>query len=132
MRLWAPVLLAALLLAGCGQADDRATVRATTERFLAAYDADDGAAACGVLSSDTRKTLEREESRPCPEAIGSVEVSGGAVTKVKVASTSAKVDLAGGESFFFSEQSAGWRITAVGCRPEGPSTTTPFDCELEA
>jgi hypothetical protein len=128
----APALLAVLALAGCGQSDDRGTVRATTDRFLAAYEADDGAAACAALSADTRKALESQESRPCPEAIGSVEIAGGAVAKVDVAVTNAKVDLAGGESLFFSEQAAGWRITAVGCRPEGPPADTPLDCELEA
>jgi hypothetical protein len=122
----------ALAASGCGQSDDRATVRATTERFLNAYDADQGEVACAALSSDTRKTLESEETRPCPEAIGSVELSGGAITKVQVALTNAKVDLASGESLFFSEQNAGWRITALGCRSPGTPAETPLDCELEA
>ena len=133
MRPWPAALVAATLLtAGCGQADDRDTVRTTTERFLAAYDADDGAAACVTLSRDTRIELEREESSPCPEAIGSVELDGGAVTTVDVELTNAKVDLASGESVFFSRQRAGWRITALGCRPGERPTEIPFECELEA
>ena len=132
MRQWAPVVLAAFALAGCGQSDDRATVRATTERFLTAYERGDGAVACTALSSDTRKALEREESRPCPAAVGALKVDGGAVTRVDVEVTNAKVDLASGESVFLSEQAAGWRISAVGCRPDGPPTEVPFDCELEA
>jgi hypothetical protein len=127
-----PAMLALLALAGCGQSDDRAGVRSTTERFLAAVGAKQGAAACGVLASDTRKALESEESKPCPQAIGSVDVSGGAVLRVKVAITSAKVDLAGGESFFLSEEKSGWRIAALGCRPTTTPTRTPFDCTLEA
>jgi hypothetical protein len=132
MRLAVPALLAVLALAGCGQSDDRDTVRATTERFLAAYDDDQGDVACATLSRDTRKELESQESRPCPEAIAEVELSGGAVTRVEVALTNAKVDLASGESLFFSQQSVGWRITALGCRSAGKPTELPFDCELEA
>lgn len=125
-------LLIALGAGGCGQSDDRTAVRATTERFLLAYKADRGEPACAALSRDTRKELERQESKPCPEAIGGVKVDGGAITRVHVQFTSAKVDLADGESFFLSEQQAGWRITALGCRSAGSPTTTPFDCELEA
>src|SRR5215210_1258820 len=137
MRLRRPpalVLLAATAVAaaGCGQSDDRATVRATAERFFTAYDADDGEAACTALSEDTRTELESQESRPCPDAIGEVELQGGAVEHVYVTVTNAKVDLAGGESVFLSEEAAGWRISAVGCRPQGAPASNPFDCELEA
>lgn len=45
--------------------------------------------------------------------------------------TSAKVDLASGESVFLSEQQPGWRITALGCRPTKTPADTPFDCELQ-
>jgi len=76
MRRLVPVLLALLVLAGCGQSDDRAAVRRVTERFLAADRAQRGAVACGVLTSDTRKSLESQEGKPCPQAIGSVSVSG--------------------------------------------------------
>jgi hypothetical protein len=125
-------ILAVLVMAGCGQSDDRAAVRRVTERFLAADRAKQGAVACGVLSSDTRKSLESQDGKPCPQAIGSVSVSGGAVIKVQVAVTSAKVDLASGESFFLSDEASGWRIAALGCRPSMTPTATPFDCELEA
>jgi hypothetical protein len=123
-------MLALLVLAGCGQSDDRATVRRVSERFLAAYAAKQGVVACGVLSSDTRKTLESQDGKPCPDAVESVHVSGGPVLAVKVALTSAKVDLASGETFFLSEQAPGWRISALGCRPSTTPTKTPFDCEL--
>ena len=130
----APALLAAAAVAaaGCGQSDDRATVRATVDRFLTAYTADEGAQACAALSTDTRKELESQESRPCPEAIAAVELDGGAVTRVRIAVTNAKVDLATGESLFLSEQASGWRISALGCRPQGAPARQPFDCELEA
>ena len=130
MRRLLPAILAVLFLTGCGQSEDRAAVRRVTDRFLTAEKAKQGAAACGVLSTDTRKSLERQESKPCPQAIGSVNVAGGPVLKIQVAITSAKVDLASGESFFLSDQSSGWRISAAGCRPTTTPTQTPFDCEL--
>jgi hypothetical protein len=131
MRRATPILLLAVALAGCGQSDDRTAVRAVTERFFDAYQAKQGAVACSTVASETRKQLESEESRPCPEAVGSVPLSGGAITKVAVEMTSAKVDLASGESVFLSEERPGWRITAIGCRPTKTPTDTPFDCELE-
>jgi len=128
----AVVLLGALAFAGCGQSDDRATVRTTVERFLAAYEGDQGEPACAALSEDTRTELESQEKRPCPDAVAEVELEGGAVTRVHVTLTNAKVDLASGESVFLSEQSDGWRISALGCKPQGTPATNPFDCELEA
>ena len=126
-------LAAAVLGAtGCGQSDDRDTVRTTTQRFLAAYSAHEGMTACGALSQDTRKELESQERRRCPDAIGQVQLEPGAVTKVHVTLTNAKVDLASGESLFLSEQAAGWRISAVGCKPQGTPKAEPFDCELQA
>ena len=132
-----PLLVAGLAavvvgVAGCGQSDDRDSVRAIAQRFLAAYEADEGVTACAALSQDTRKELESQESRPCPDAIGEVELAPGAVTRVEVAVTNAKVDLASGESVFLSEQAAGWRISALGCTPQGKPADEPFDCELQA
>jgi hypothetical protein len=131
-----PLVVASVVIAlgaaGCGQSDDRETVRATTERFLAAYEADEGATACAALSEDTRRELESQESKPCRDAIARVKLEPGVVTRVHVTLTSAKVDLATGESLFFSEQHTGWRIAALGCKPQGKPTDMPFDCELQA
>jgi uncharacterized lipoprotein NlpE involved in copper resistance len=132
MRRAVPAVLAVLVLAGCGQSDDRATVRSVTERFLAAYDAKQGTAACALLASDTRKQLESDQGKPCPGSVGSLQVSGGPVLHVTVALTSAKVDLASGETFFLSEEASGWRISALGCRSTTTPAQTPFDCELQA
>ena len=132
MRGAVSAMLAVLVLAGCGQSDDRAAVRRVTERFLAAYEAKQGEVACGVLSSDTRKALESQESQPCADAVTSLEVSGGPILRLKVQLTNAKVDLASGETLFLSEQASGWRISALGCRSTTTPTDTPFDCELEA
>ena len=131
-RLLVASLAAGLAVAGCGQSGDRDTVRTSTQRFLAAYSSHQGATACAVLSQDTRKELESQEKRSCPDAVGQVDLKPGAVTRVQVMLTSAKVDLASGESVFFSKEKAGWRISAVGCKPQGNPTDTPFDCGLQA
>jgi hypothetical protein len=124
--------VAAAATAGCGQSADRDTVRATTTRFLAAYRAHQGARACAALSYETRKGLQSQEKRPCPDAIGQVQLTPGAVKHVDVELTSAKVDLTGGESVFLSEEATGWKITAIGCKPQGDPTDEPMDCELTA
>jgi hypothetical protein len=126
------LLAAAAAVAGCGQSDDRDSVRATTQRFLAAYAGHQGETACAALSSDTVKELESEEGKPCPDAIGSVQLDGGAIADVQVTVTNAKVDLATGESLFLSEQADGWRISALGCRASAKPADEPFDCELAA
>ena len=124
--------IAAVALSGCGQSADRDTVRATSTRFLAAYAAYQGDAACAALSQDTRKELVSQEKKPCADAIGSVELEPGPVRHVDVELTNAKVDLGGGESLFLSEEATGWKISAVGCKPQGDPRNTPMDCELQA
>ena len=76
--------------------------------------------------------LRQAEKRSCPDAIGEVELEPGAVTRVHVTLTNAKVDLASGESLFLSEQAVGWRISALGCKPQGKPADEPFECELQA
>src|SRR4051812_27508939 len=92
------LLAVAAATAGCGQSAVRDTVHATTTRFLAAYSSHQGARACAALSDETRKELESQEKKPCPDAIGQVQLKPGAVKHVDVELTNAKVDLTGGES----------------------------------
>jgi hypothetical protein len=129
----AVVLVLAVLATGCGRSGDREAVRAVTEHFLAAVEADDGEAACADLSTDTRKELESQEQRDCRDAVGELQLEPGATDRVEVYVTNAKVDLASGQSVFLSRTREGWRLSAVGCEPEaGEPAERPFDCELEA
>jgi hypothetical protein len=130
----AAATLAALAMgaAACGQAGDRQQVGTVTTGFLAARAHDDGAAACRLLSRDTRSELESEEHTSCRRAVGELDLDGGRVASAQVFLTGARVQLTSGESVFLSEQSGGWRLSALGCRPAGPPTSEPFDCELEA
>lgn len=129
-----PVLLAvlaAVLTAGCGALRDD-DVRATSERFLRALSAGDGAAACAELGDDARETLELQSSgRPCARSVLDLDAGGGPIARVHVQSLAAKVDLAGGTSAFLGEGRDGWRLEAVGCRPGAKPVDVPFDCELD-
>jgi hypothetical protein len=123
----------ALCVGGCGRDADRTEVRAVADRFLQALENHDGAAACAQLSPDTRQQLEDKEQEPCREAVGSLGLQRAPVTRVQVYITNAKADLVTGDSLFLSQGPAGWRLSAVGCRPaEGKPADRPFDCALEA
>jgi hypothetical protein len=127
------MLVAALAVSACGRSGDRAEVQSAARAFLAAQAAGDGEAACARLSRDTVEALERQEGTPCPDAVDELPLDGGAVTRVQLAVTNAKVDLRSGESVFLSREPDGWRLSAVGCRPEGGKPADrPFTCEVEA
>jgi hypothetical protein len=130
--LTAALVLVGSAVGGCGQRDDRDAVRTVTERFYAALEADDGERACEQLSESTRAELESQERRPCPEAVTELELQGGGISRIEVFVTNAKADLAGGESAFLARGAEGWRLSAIGCRPQDEPSKRPFDCELEA
>jgi hypothetical protein len=126
-------ILAAVSLAGCGTADDEAQSRQVVERFYDAVRHDRGEEACAQLSSDARKELESQTEQSCRGVITRLEYEGGAIVGVHVFMTNAKVDLRNGESAFLDRQPEGWRLSAVGCKPEeGKPQDRPFDCEVEA
>jgi hypothetical protein len=128
--------LVALGLAGCGQGDDQTAVRHVAAGFVTAYEAHSGGRACALLSEDTRAALVQEEGEACADAVTGLKLDGGAVTRVDVEITNARVVLSSGESAFLSRTPNGWRLSALGCRPKtnppAPADRVPLDCELEA
>jgi hypothetical protein len=130
MRRAAAVAVLVLALCGCGRSGDRQTVRDAAVAFYAAVDRHEGARACALLSADTRKALEDQESESCDEAVVHLDLTGGPVGKVSLYSTEAAVELRGGDTVFLQDTTRGWRIAAVGCRPSGHEE--PADCDLEA
>jgi hypothetical protein len=130
MKAAAGLAVLVLVLSGCGRSGDRATVRGIAVQFYAAVDHHDGTRACALLSADTRKALEDQESEPCDRAVGQLDLTGGPVGKVSVYSTEAAVELRGGDTVFLQDTKEGWRIAAAGCRPSGHEE--PADCDLEA
>jgi hypothetical protein len=130
-RLTTVVAIAGVLLTGaCGTADREADVTAVSDRFHAALEEGDGGAACAELNSETAKKLERQEKRPCEDAILELELPAGArADGVDVYMTSAYATLAGAGAAFLDEGAEGWKISAAGCVPSGADQ--PYDCELE-
>lgn len=122
--------LLGLTVAGCATADREDDAAAVAERFHAALEDRDGAAACGLLSEETASALERNEGEPCEEAILGLDLPrGGTVAYRRVEIRSAETRLAEGSSDFLDEGPEGWRIAAAGCVPTTPEQ--PYECELE-
>jgi hypothetical protein len=94
---------------------------------------DDGARACGLLTSEAQSKLEDERKKPCEEAI--VEMAselepGEAVSTVDAAETSAFVRTSHGPTFFLDKVGDGWKLSAAGCTKQAGDA--PYSCALEA
>ena len=121
--------IAAAVVVGFARGADDDAAGATVARFAGAIERGDGAAACRELTAGARHKLQSEEKKPCAEAILELELSGGAVTRVEAAETSAAVDLEEGDRAYLDKTASGWRIGAAGCKP---IARAPYDCELES
>jgi hypothetical protein len=127
-RAIAPLVLIALSVAGCGTGDDRRQARAAAEGLYAAAQDGQGEAACARLTPATVEALEREEGRPCAEAVTEVELTGGSAEHVRVFETGAQAEFDTGNSAFLDRTDDGWRVSAAGCVLQGQA---PAICELE-
>lgn len=117
-------------VAGCGTAGRADDAAAVAERFHAALEQDDGQAACDELSEETASKLERQEKKPCEQAILQLDLpKGGSVAARRVEMRSASATLAEGGADFLDEGPEGWKVSAAGCEPTAPDQ--PYDCELE-
>jgi hypothetical protein len=126
----AAVALAGLVLSACGAGDRQREAVAVAERFHAALGRDDGNAACMELSPAAASSVERQEERPCQDAVLRLELPGRAAAgSSRVYLISASVHLADGSATFLSEGPAGWKVSAAGCTPT--ARDRPYDCELE-
>jgi hypothetical protein len=122
--------LSAAALAACGTAERERDAAEVVERFHAALEREDGAAACEELGEEAQSELERQEKQPCEEAILTLELpKGGRPVNARVYETSAAVDLDEGGTDFLDESSQGWTISAAGCEPTAPDQ--PYECALK-
>ena len=119
-------------LSACGRSGAREDVRAVTERFFAAVESGDGDTACEQLSPDTRAELESQEQTECREAITKLQLEGGTVSSLDVFALNAVVELSSGESAYVDDGAEGWRLSAIGCKPQEKPADRPADCELES
>ena len=124
-------LLAVATLAGCGTGSSERDATAVVERFQTALNALDGHAACGELTPATRAALERQEMSRCGRAVLRVPLRGGGdVVDVKIYMNSGLAEVRARGLAFLDQTSAGWRISAAGCRPAEPNM--PYECGLES
>jgi uncharacterized protein YceK len=128
-RLTRVALAVCVLAAGCGTASKEDDIIAVSDRFHAAIDARDGTAACAELSANAIETLERQEKRPCRDAVLELDLPAGArASAAEVYVTSGYAGLTGSNVAFLEEGPAGWKVAAAGCTPSFPDR--PYDCEL--
>lgn len=134
MRAAVVLALLAGMASGCGTGDDRRQARDVVERFYAAVRADRAQEACSLVSPGLAAAIESQTGQSCEGVITRLHYEGGpAVVEAQVFITNAKVDLEGGESAFLDRGPAGWRLTALACRPEGGDPEKrPMDCEAQA
>jgi hypothetical protein len=133
MRATLCALLLVLASAGCGTADDREQARGAVLRFNHALEEGRGSAACAELSAAAVAALESQSGRGCARAVTALGLEGGEVTATEVYLTNARVRLSSGESAYLGREPSGWKIGAVGCKPEeGKPRDRPLDCEVEA
>jgi hypothetical protein len=120
---WAVQGAAVLLLAGCGGPSDD-DVRRLAEEFAAG----DTVARCDLLAPGTRAAVVEEEQSSCEEAIEHLPLGSGDLMAVAVWGEEAQAKL-GDDTLFLTRTSAGWRVTAAACRPQGQDK--PYECRLE-
>jgi hypothetical protein len=117
------VLVAALVVAGCSNAEEPA-VRDAAAAFARA----DAQARCDLLAPTTRSSLEQDQGASCPEAIGQLPVGRGDVTSVEVWGEEALVHLTD-DTLFLTRDDGGWLVSAAACTPGGEGL---YECRLEA
>jgi hypothetical protein len=125
------VVIAVLLLSlsGCGSGGSEDNARRSVQRFLEALERHDGEAACRQLAPETASAVAEDEKKPCGEAVLSLGIGTAPIRRVHVYVDAAQARLEGGGAVFLDETSAGWRVSAAGCKPQPGK---PYDCELEA
>lgn len=120
----AVAVLVAVLIAGCGSAQE-SEVLAAAGRFEAAVSAGDGGSACAALTERARRGVE-SFGRDCAQAVAGLPAAGRART-AEVWGDSAQVRF-DGDVVFLALFEDGWRVRAAGCRPNPDG---PYECTVE-
>ena len=128
MRLTAAIVLVVLAtLSGCSSGNDDAATQ-VAERLHANLRADDGPAACDLLSEDVQEELADSEGSTCEDAVMEAGLpDSGRVVGVKVYGTAAQVRY-DEDVVFLGEFTDGWKVTAAGCTPQAGA---PYECRVQ-
>jgi hypothetical protein len=111
---------------GCGTGADRDQARAAAQALYTAAQRHDGATACAQMSPSLRAQLVEDHGSPCAKAVLKLNLHGQTPMTVRVYANAAEVEIAGGDTVFLGDTREGWRVEALGCRPQGPG---PYECE---
>jgi hypothetical protein len=111
---------------GCGTGADRDQARAAAQALYTAAQRHDGATACAQMSPSLRTQLVEDHGSPCAKAVLKLNLHGHMPMAVRVYANAAEVEIAGGDTVFLGDTREGWRVEALGCRPQGPG---PYECE---
>ncbi|RNE66462.1 hypothetical protein EEJ31_03415 [Cryobacterium tepidiphilum] len=116
-------------LSGCaGPAGNDAAAASVADDFESALSSGDGAAACRLLTDNTRITLEDDQGAPCASAITALGLdAGGAIDSSRAYARAAQVMLQN-DVLFLALEPSGWRVTAAGCTAR---VDRPYLCDLE-
>jgi hypothetical protein len=117
------------VLLGCGTSADRDQARTAAQTLYAAAQRHDGSVACAQMSPSLRAQLVKNEQKPCAKAVTGLTLRGRTPATVRVYADAALVRFAGGDTVFLGDTREGWRVQALGCRPQGDG---PYDCEEQA
>jgi hypothetical protein len=98
------------------------------EQVAAAFTESGAVDRCVLLAPATVAALEHDESAPCADALGQLDLPGGQVVSSAVWGENAQVRLTG-DTLFLTRTAAGWKVAAAGCTPQGEA---PYLCRLEA
>lgn len=123
----AAVSVAVVSLTGCSSGNDDAATR-VAERLHASLRAEDGSAACELLSEDVQEELADSDGPSCEAAVMEAGLpDSGRVMEVKVYGTAAQVRY-DEDVVFLGEFPDGWKVTAAGCSPKAGA---PYDCQVQ-
>jgi hypothetical protein len=117
------VAIAAMATVGCAGLQ-----QPEVERVAAAFTQSPAVDRCALLAPATVAALEHDESAPCADALGQLDLPGGQLVSSAVWGENAQVRLTG-DTLFLTRTAAGWKVAAAGCTPHGEA---PYLCRLEA
>ena len=118
----------AVLVASACQSSQESPSRDAAESFYAALAAQDGRAACDLLTPATRSALEQSAGTACEEAVLKQLAPADGTPTVEVYGTMAQARY-DGETTFLTRVPDGWRVTAAGC---SPTTADLYDCSVKS
>lgn len=110
---------------------DNGEPAAAVRAFAAALEQENGAAACGLLSTDAQTSIETARKKPCDQGVVEVKDDvkpGGAPSDTDIAERSAIVKTSPDHAAFLDKTAAGWKVSASGCKRQAGDAR--YDCEL--